>query len=123
MAVSPSRSPRRVITGPALEPARVPHGPQRILFFGTYDAQRYQSVRVLRDGLAALGHEIVECNEPLTVSTAQRVKMLRQPWRLPIFVVRLLAAWARLWRRARRMPACDAVVVGYMGHFDVHLAR
>src|SRR6476620_6499926 len=123
MAVSPSRSARRGSPGPAPEPARVPHGPRRILFFGTYDARRYQSVRVLRDGLAALGHEIVECNEPLNVSTAERVRMLRQPWRLPVFAFRLLAAWARLWRHARRMPASDAVVVGYMGHFDVHLAR
>ena len=123
MAVSPSRSPRRVIPGPAPQPARVPHGPRRILFFGTYDARRYQSVRVLRDGLADLGHEICECNEPLNVSTAARVKLLRQPWRLPVFAFRLLAAWTKLWRRARRLPECDTVVVGYMGHFDVHLAR
>jgi glycosyltransferase involved in cell wall biosynthesis len=118
MAVSPSRSPRRVIPGPEPVAAR----PRRIVYFGTYDARRYQSVRVLRDGLAAAGHEIVECNEPLNVSTAARVKLLRQPWRLPFFVFRLLVAWTKLWRRARQLPACDTVVVGYMGHFDVHLA-
>ncbi len=96
---------RRVITGCAREPARVPRHLRRILFFGTYDARRHDSVRVLRNGLAALGNEIVECKEPLNVSTAERVRMLRQPWRLPVFAFRLLVAWARLWRHARRMPA------------------
>ncbi len=94
-----------------------------MLFFGTYDARHYQSVRVLIDGFAALGNEVLECNAPLGISTAARVRLLRQPWLLPILAARLLVAWARLWRRARRLPPVDVVVVGYMGHFDVHLAR
>ncbi len=98
-------------------------GPCRILFFGTYDSRRYQSVRVLLDGLVARGHDVTECNEPLGFPTAARVKLLRQPWRFPAFAIKLLLAWVRLWLRARRLPPMDAVVVGYMGHFDVHLAR
>ena len=66
---------------------------------------------------------MTECNEPLRFSTAARVRLLRQPWRLPAFAIRLLLAWVRLWLRARRLPPADVVVVGYMGHFDVHLAR
>ena len=95
----------------------------RLLFFGTYDAGRHPRVRVLQEGFAAHGDEIIECNIPLDVDTSERVRILREPWRLPLFGVRILAAWSGLWRKSRQLPAVDAVVVGYMGHFDIHLAR
>ena len=47
----------------------------------------------------------------------------QQPWLLPILVARIAVAWARLWIRSRGLREVDLVVVGYMGHFDVHLAR
>lgn len=96
----------------------------RILFFGTYDVRSHPRVRVLQEGLAALGDEVVECNVPLGLDTDWRVRILRRPWLLPLLVVRLSAAWLLLWRRSRAVRgAVDAVVVGYLGHFDVHLAR
>jgi hypothetical protein len=55
----------------------------RLLFFGTYDAAAHPRVAVLRDGLRAHGHDVHECDEPLGVSTAQRVAMLRNPAGLP----------------------------------------
>jgi glycosyltransferase involved in cell wall biosynthesis len=93
------------------------------LFFGTYDARKYPRVRVLQEGFAALGDEVLECNVPLGIDTSMRVRMLRQPWLVPLLVVRIAVAWSRLWWRSRRLPEIDLVVVGYMGHFDVHLAR
>ena len=98
-------------------------GRRRVLFFGTYDARLYPRIRVLQEGFAALGDEVVECNVPLGLDTAMRVRILRQPWLVPILVVRIAVAWTRLWLRSRRLPTVDLVVVGYMGHFDVHLAR
>jgi len=102
----------------------------RLLFFGTYDASAHPRVRVLRDGLAAHGARVLECNAPLGLSTAGRVAMLRQPWRLPLLALRLLRCWAALVVRSRRFRGGgspgrwpDAVVVGYLGHFDVLLAR
>lgn len=98
-----------------------------ILTFGTYDAERHPRVAILADGLRAHGAEVAELNRPLGFSTAERVRMLQQPWRLPLLVVRLLACWAGLaadaarFRRAHGRPA--AVLVGYLGHFDVVLAR
>ena len=34
-----------------------------------------------------------------------------------------MSCWIRLWREGGRQGRPDAVVVGYLGHFDVHLAR
>ncbi|MDQ1627673.1 MAG: hypothetical protein QOI54_1417 [Actinomycetota bacterium] len=100
-----------------------------VLFFGTYDATAHPRVAVLRDGLrdglAALepGSTVTECNWPLGLSTADRVAMLRRPWLLPRLAARLATRWLRLARTARRLPPPDVVVVGYLGHFDVLLAR
>lgn len=101
----------------------------RLLFFGTYDASAHPRVAVLRDGLARLGAEVRECNVPLGLSTAQRVGMLARPAGLPLLAWRLARGWAgllrRSWRFRRDTPESrpDAVVVGYLGHFDVLLAR
>jgi glycosyltransferase involved in cell wall biosynthesis len=99
----------------------------RLLFFGTYDAAAHPRVSVLRDGLRAHGADVQECNEPLGLSTAARVSMLRRPWTVPLLGMRLVRCWARLVacsRRFRRDGSWpDAVVVGYLGHFDVLLAR
>jgi glycosyltransferase involved in cell wall biosynthesis len=106
----------------------------RVLFFGTYDADSHPRVDVLRDGLTAtLGDagvrdggspsSVDECNVPLGLSTAARVSMLRRPWLLPRLALRLATCWATLIRRSRRRPRPDVVVVGYLGHFDVLLAR
>src|SRR6266550_2243852 len=96
---------------------------RRVLFFGTYDARRYPRVRVLQEGFATLGDEVLECNVPLRLDTAARVKMLRRPWLVPLFAAKLASTWIRLIARSRRCRGVDLVVVGYMGHFDVHLAR
>ena len=99
----------------------------RLLFFGTYDAAAHPRVSVLRDGLRDHGATVAECNAPLGLSTAARVSMLRRPWTLPLLAWRLVTCWSvlavrsRRWRRTGSWP--DAVVVGYLGHFDVLLAR
>ncbi|MFF2451558.1 glycosyltransferase [Isoptericola sp. NPDC058082] len=98
-----------------------------IVAFGTYDAARHPRVGVLVAGLRDQGYTVRELDRPLGLSTAERVRMLRQPWRLPGLLVRLLRCWVLLagdvaaHRRAHGRP--DAVLVGYLGHFDVVLAR
>ncbi|HWB34700.1 MAG TPA: glycosyltransferase, partial [Rugosimonospora sp.] len=97
------------------------------LAFGTYDTAAHPRVAALIDGVRAHGYEIVEVDEPLGLSTAQRVRMLHQPWRVPRLGYHLLRAWARLVRRTRALRRAsrtpDVVLVGYLGHFDVLLAR
>jgi glycosyltransferase involved in cell wall biosynthesis len=100
--------------------------PLRILGFGTYDTARHPRVGVILTGLRARGAEVVEANAPLRLSTAERVAMLRRPWRAHRLVRQILSRWwtiARCGRRAARKGRIDAVIVGYLGHFDVLLAR
>jgi glycosyltransferase involved in cell wall biosynthesis len=95
----------------------------RVLGFGTFDLQVHPRAAVLLEGLRASGDDVSVVNEPLGLDTASRVAMLQQPWRVPLLVLRLLQRWFRLLRRVRGRARPDVVVVGYLGHFDVHLAR
>ncbi|MFT4050898.1 MAG: glycosyltransferase [Microbacterium sp.] len=101
-----------------------------IIAFGTYDTARHPRIGIVIDGLRAHGHQVTEINHPLGLSTAERVRMLQQPWRLPALAARMLSRWASLVRDARRLrrhsdqgASIDTVLVGYLGHFDVLLAR
>lgn len=96
---------------------------RRVVFFGSYDVQRHPRVAVLRDGLAARGHDVVEVNRPLGLSTADKVDAAQSLAGSIRMLVAMLKAWWGLWRASRREPSPDLVVVGYLGHFDVHLAR
>jgi glycosyltransferase involved in cell wall biosynthesis len=98
----------------------------KVLAFGTYDKDAHPRIAVLLEGLRAHGDEIVEVNQPLGLGTADRVAMLTKPWRLPALVLRLLHRWttlARRGRRAYRQERPDVILVGYLGHLDVRLAR
>jgi glycosyltransferase involved in cell wall biosynthesis len=95
----------------------------RALLFGTYDTSLHPRIGTIAEGLRERGFDVAECNAPLGLDTAARVRLLAQPWRLPALTGRLAARWATLVRRASRMPRPDVVIVGYLGHFDVHLAR
>ncbi|MDU0349575.1 glycosyltransferase [Actinomyces sp. MRS3W] len=100
---------------------------RKVLGFGTYDVASHPRVEVLLEGLRRTPDTAVrELDEPLGLSTADRVAMLKQPWRLPVLVGRLASRWTRLAagsRRFRGSHAPDTLLVGYMGHFDVLWAR
>src|ERR1700757_253319 len=95
----------------------------RTIIFGTYDTAMHPRIATIAEGLAARGVNVVECNIPLGLSTADRVNMLAKPWKAGALVARLAGRWLGLAAKARRLGRPDAVVVGYLGHFDVHLAR
>ena len=95
----------------------------RVLLFGTYDTSTHPRVATIAEGLRAHGFDVAECNAPLGLDTAARVNMLAHPSRVPALLARLARRWAVLARTARRIPTPDLVLVGYLGHFDVHLAR
>ena len=95
----------------------------RTIIFGTYDTAMHPRIATIAEGLAARGFDVTECNIPLGLTTADRVDMLAKPWKAGGLVARLASRWLGLAAKARRLGRPDAVVVGYLGHFDVHLAR
>jgi glycosyltransferase involved in cell wall biosynthesis len=95
----------------------------RTIVFGTYDAAMHPRIATIAEGLTARGFDVTECNIPLGLTTADRVDMLAKPWKAGGLVARLASRWLGLAAKARRLGRPDAVVVGYLGHFDVHLAR
>jgi glycosyltransferase involved in cell wall biosynthesis len=95
----------------------------RTIIFGTYDTAMHPRIATIAEGLAARGFDVTECNIPLGLTTADRVEMLAKPWKVSGLVARLGNRWLGLAVKARRLGRPDAVVVGYLGHFDVHLAR
>jgi glycosyltransferase involved in cell wall biosynthesis len=98
--------------------------PLKVLGFGTFDERAHPRVGVLLDGFEQAGETVVRCNVPLGLDTAARVRLLQQPWRLPLLGIRLGRCWSELTVNARRaLPDRDVVLVGYLGHFDVLLAR
>lgn len=102
------------------------HSP-KVLAFGTYNVRKHPRVGILISGLRKNGCTVEEINHPLELSTAQRVETLKKPWKLFGFAWNLLGLWralrrdARTWMKRNGRP--DAVLVGYMGHFDVLLAH
>lgn len=95
----------------------------RVLAFGSYDAEVHPRVAVLLAGLRAAGAQVDEVNAPLGLDTQARVAVLRSPRRLPRLAVAILRSWWQLVRRSRAHRDPDVVLVGYLGHFDVLLAR
>ncbi len=96
---------------------------RRLLVFGSYDATLHPRVAVLRDGLAARGWQVEELNEPLGAATSDKVAAAGSPAAALRLAGRQVRSWAGLVRRSRAGPDPDVVLVGYMGHADVHLAR
>lgn len=99
---------------------------RRLLVFGSYDAALHPRVAVLRDGLAARGWIVRELNAPLGATTADKVHAAGSVRAGIRMAARLGRSWSRLVRgagAARGSGGPDVVLVGYMGHADVHLAR
>lgn len=95
----------------------------KVTFFGTYDLTNTQRVEGMIDGLRAQGVTVHECNAPLKLNTAMRVKIASQPWRLPVLLLHLARCWGKLIVLRPKLPPTQAVVIGHLGHFDIHLAR
>ncbi len=94
-----------------------------LTLFGSYNTATTPRVQVLIDGLRAHNITVNECNVPLKFSTTDRVNVLQRPWKLPLLVLLILKCWFGLVFKRLRQPQSQAVIVGHLGQFDVHLAR
>lgn len=95
----------------------------RVVLFGTFDSAKNPRPAVLTAGLRQLGNGVAVCNAPVGFDSTMRVAMMRKPWRVMLFLLRLMWSWSLLVIRGRKFRHADAVVIGWMGYLDVHLAR
>jgi len=94
-----------------------------VVVFGTYDSELHPRVAVLCEGLAATGR-VTQINHRLGLSTADKIVAASSVSGTFRMLIAMARAWVVLWRQARKYQLSpDLVVVGYLGHFDVHLAR
>ncbi len=93
------------------------------LVFGSYDEALHPRIAVIRDGLRANGWTVSELNAPLGASTADKVSAAGSLGGAVRLVGQIIRSWWRLILGRRNAGSPDVVLVGYMGHFDVHLAK
>jgi glycosyltransferase involved in cell wall biosynthesis len=96
--------------------------PLRICYFGTYDPQYVRNLNLQR-GLRLQGVQVIECNAPLWHGTADKVERVGGGWKHPAFWLRAGRAYAQLLLKFRGIGSYDVMVVGYIGHLDMLLAR
>ncbi|MFI5270918.1 MAG: glycosyltransferase [Candidatus Saccharimonadales bacterium] len=94
-----------------------------ITFFGTYNTGTTPRIQVLKEGLEDNGVTVNECNQPLPVSTKERVALLSSPWKIPSLMFNISKCWMSLIKKKRHVPKSDYVLIGHLGLFDIHLAK
>lgn len=78
---------------------------------------------MLREGLAALGHDVLECHVPVWERTRHKAGGFLGPASLARTGAGFAAAWTRLAVMERRVGPVDVVVAGYPAQPDVPMAR
>ena len=96
---------------------------ESVLFYGSYDERRHPRVRVLRQGLVAVGFDVVTLNVPLRDSASERAKAATSAVAGIRWLGRLLRTQAVLVFKSLRWRRPGCVVVGYLGVLDVLIAR
>lgn len=94
-----------------------------VRFFGSYHKERVARISVLLDGLRESGCRCEEMNVRLPLTHDQRLAMLKAPWKAIMLPWVLAKSWIGLIRKRLHSLPVDVVIVPYMGHFDIILAR
>jgi glycosyltransferase involved in cell wall biosynthesis/ubiquinone/menaquinone biosynthesis C-methylase UbiE len=93
----------------------------RICYFGTYEHDYPRNVMFL-NGMRQVGVTVYECHEPIWQGKRDKTNVYRG-LNLLKMLLRILRAYVRLIERYRHMPTHDILIVGYIGHLDMLLAR
>ncbi len=94
----------------------------RILTFGSYDQGAGRN-RILAEGLADAGAELLDCAAPLWRGTEHKLAAVGgRPQALARLLPRLAWSWALLQGRHRRLPPYDVMLLGSTAHLDLPLA-
>src|SRR3990172_7208333 len=95
----------------------------RVCFFGTYTLEEgYPVNRTILKALQAIGGEVEECHSSLWRQPRRRWSS--RGWFLsPFFWLRTIGTYLRLILNYFRVGRYDLMVVGYLGHQDIFLAK
>ncbi len=92
----------------------------RICYFGTYERD-YPRNSIFIEGLKQNGVEVFECHAPLWEKTQTKGKDFGSS---PAFVLSFILSQIRLFfKYIFIIPKHDIIVVGYIGHLDIYLAK
>ena len=94
----------------------------KLLLVGTYE-RSYPRIQVLRAGLTARGHEVIECHVPVWERTQHKAGSFLRSGALLASVARAAWAWIRILVRERHIGPVDVVMAGYPAQLDAPLAR
>jgi len=89
----------------------------RVVYWGTYDLGKPRN-RILLRGLRENGVDVVEIHADVWSGVEDKSGIAGR-WRRLRFLLRWLSAYPGLIARYLRAPRHDAVVIGYLGQFDV----
>ncbi len=103
--------------GKAVDSAYTPGQRTRVVFWGTYDTGKPRT-RILLRGLQEAGVEVIECHVPVW-SGVEDKSQLSGWWSRLRYILMWLISYPILIARYLRLPAHDAVIIGYMGQLDV----
>ncbi|MFC1643517.1 glycosyltransferase [Chlamydiota bacterium] len=93
----------------------------KICFFGTYDKYRLRN-KVLIKGFRKNGVEVLECHFPLWEGIADKSQVLNFQ-KIVKKIYSAFLAYPFLIIKYIFAPCHDLVIVGYLGHFDVFIAK
>jgi len=105
-----------VLTETGITPGARPRADRRVVLWGTYDLGKPRT-RILRDGLGAAGIDVIEIHADIWSAHADKSQAGKAA--VLLVLLRALLAYPGLVLRYLRAPAHDAVIVPYLGQFDV----
>ncbi|MDF1666821.1 MAG: glycosyltransferase [Planctomycetota bacterium] len=94
----------------------------RVCFWGTFDRD-YSRHQILAKGLAENGVELLYCHEAVWQKSADKTKAYKGAFGKLVLAFQLAFAYLKLTLRYLFMPRHDIILVGFLGHFDMFLAR
>lgn len=94
----------------------------KICYFGTYHSS-YPGNSLLIKGLRLNNVEVIECHVPLGELSRSKFDEYQSLYSKVNLVLKYLLSYIELILKYRKIGKYDAMIVGYLGQFDVFLAR
>jgi glycosyltransferase involved in cell wall biosynthesis len=91
-----------------------------VCYFGTYE-KNYPRNSIIIKGLKRNNVDVTECHVPFWEKTEDKTgKFFKSKFKIAL---NILKAYTKLIKKYRKSKKCDVIMVGYLGQFDMFLAR